>query len=150
MSKVYERDEILAALDQTSDELLGMLARLTPAQRLERGATGEWRVKDVLSHLAFWNDVGYEELTVLARGERTGKSYNNYLEINDQVATQERDRPLAEVEAHFMASHERLANFLKTLPAEQWSRSVRRWAWITMPEHYAEHSGHLKAWLNSM
>ena len=148
MATLHEPITILTEMDKTYDELSTILNGLSPAQRIASGATGDWSVKDVLNHLARWNDVAYEELVVLSRGERTGRDYSNYLAINDRWAQEDVARPLEEVEAHFEASHQRVAALLRGLTPDQWTRSVRRWAWIALPEHYEEHIGYLRTWLD--
>lgn len=147
MATLHEPATILTEMDRTYDELHAILNGLSPAQRMATGATGDWRVKDVLNHLARWNDVAYDETIVRARGERRGRDLSNYLELNDQWAKEDVARPLEEVEAHFEASHQRVANLLRGLTPEQWTPGVRRWAWIALPEHYAEHIGYLRTWL---
>ena len=148
MATLHDPATILAEMDKTYSELQALLNSLAPAQRMAPGATGDWRVKDVLNHLARWNDVAYEELVVLSHGERTGRDFSNYLAFNDRWAQEDVARPLEEVEAHFEASHQRVAALLRGLTPDQWSRSVRRWAWIALPEHYAEHIGYLRTWLD--
>lgn len=147
MTTLREPAEILAAMDAAYADLRAILDGLTPAQKTAPGATGDWRVQDVLAHLARWNDVAYDQLVTLARGERPAHDYSNYLELNDQWTSEDVGRTLDEVAEHFETSHGRIAGLLRGLATEQWTRSVRRWAWIAVPEHYAEHVGYLRAWL---
>jgi hypothetical protein len=141
-----EPADILAEMDRVYDQFMASVAGLSDAQKLEPGATGRWRVKDVLSHLARWDDVAYEEIEAALGGERTGKDYRNYLDINEVWVVEDWERPLDEVEHHFAQAHARVMARLRPLPYDQWQRYIKSWAKNAIWHHYPEHTAWLWAW----
>ncbi len=137
---------ILADMDAAYQDLKAALAGLTDAEKQTPGAAGRWRVKDVLSHLARWDDVAYQEMTLELQGTPSGIDYNNYLETNDRWEREDWDRPLAEAEAHFEAAHARVMDLLRGLPDAQWTRPIRAWAKHAVWHHYPEHTAWIREW----
>lgn len=60
---------LLAALSAAREELLLLSALVPPDDRASRPVCGVWTLKDVLAHLADWEQVGVEGLRSMARGE---------------------------------------------------------------------------------
>lgn len=66
------RDEALATLEEGRAELAALLDRLD-AERLVRAATiggGDWSAKDLLGHVAYWEELGAQTVEEWRRGER--------------------------------------------------------------------------------
>jgi hypothetical protein len=61
--------ELVARIRATSTQLELLIARLTVAQMNQAGAVGDWSVKDVLAHIAFWERYATGVITAARQGE---------------------------------------------------------------------------------
>ena len=64
-----DRDQLVEDLEQARDELRASYQGLSDEQMTRAGAVGEWSVKDVLSHIASWEEVALPDLQRVARGD---------------------------------------------------------------------------------
>ena len=142
--------EVLARVDDGYAELQAALAGLTEAQKLQPGATGHWRVKDVLAHLTRWDDVALVEMRAYLANQTTGVDYRDIQAWNERWASEDWDLPLGQVETAFEASHRQIRDFLGSLSEEQWIRPVRGWARGAVWGHYPERAEWLRAWRGTL
>ncbi|MGQ0602381.1 MAG: DinB family protein [Anaerolineales bacterium] len=94
-------------------------AKLPEAALVRPGACGpEWSVKDVLNHLAAWQEaaLGAVDDLLAKRWARLGANTDNY---NQQHYAQDRDRPLASSRARLRFSRAKLLKRLKSVPEAQ-------------------------------
>jgi hypothetical protein len=64
-----DRDQLAGELEQARSELRASYQGLSEEQITRLGAVGEWSVKDVLSHVASWEEVMLPDLARLVRGD---------------------------------------------------------------------------------
>lgn len=99
------------------------IAGVPDERLLEPRAIGDWSVKDVLAHVAYWDDpvrVGDED----------------WQAANERVFAERADWPPAQVRAELEAAHGRMLAALETktdVDPDDW-------------EHYAEHAAEIRAW----
>jgi hypothetical protein len=111
-----------------------------PEERMtEPGVEGEWSVKDVLAHVAYWDNVDLEMIERFANGvaETEGEDYQA---INERVYAERHGWPLADVRRDLLDTHERVLTALRNTPGFDLSRLRESW------EHYDEHSAEIRAW----
>jgi len=118
------------------------------------GAVGEWSVKDVLSHVASWEELVLPDLARLARGDAAVLASvdlyaTNYDPFNAMIMSLRRNlgpgqvlRELDIVRADFMAAIARLPD--SVLAEGQFGRLLLK---ITA-EHDEEHAQHILEWRN--
>jgi len=97
-----DREELLAQMEKARGELRASYQGLSDEQMTRLGAVGEWSVKDVLSHVASWDEVMLPDLARIAQGETPALASvdletANYDAANAAVMSQRRDRPLDQV-----------------------------------------------------
>lgn len=61
------KDHLVKELERARNDLLASYQGLSDEQMTRAGAVGEWSVKDVLTHVASWEEVALPDLARLAR-----------------------------------------------------------------------------------
>ena len=97
-----DREDLLGQMEKARGELRASYQGLSDEQMARLGAVGEWSVKDVLSHVASWDEVMLPDLARIARGETPALASidvegANYDAANAAIMSQRRDRPLDHV-----------------------------------------------------
>ena len=97
-----DRDQIVKDLEQARSELRASYQGLSDEQMRQLGAVGEWSVKDVLSHVASWEEFVLPDLGRLARGDMPILGgidlYSaNYDAVNSIIMSLRRNLPLDQV-----------------------------------------------------
>ena len=112
---------------------------------------GEWTVKDILSHLAAWQNETLLCVQRAARGEEIGPMIAESVDEWNQRRVEERRRlPVMDVLQEFNAGHDDLLAALNRWPEDSvplgpagWDETARLW-WLT--EHDSEHLGKIQAY----
>jgi len=119
-----QKDKIIAELVDTRRKILDAAAAL-PATQQDEVFLGVWSVKDLLAHLAGWDDTNRQAAAELLAGQmpafyahydRDWQTYNAGL-----VAGYGRD-DFAELLALVEDTHRTLIAFLETIPAEEFDK----------------------------
>ena len=97
-----DREDLLEQMEKARSELRASYQGLPDEQMTRLGAVGEWSVKDVLSHVASWDEVLLPDLGCLARGETPALASvdletANFDAANAAIMSQRRNLPLAQV-----------------------------------------------------
>lgn len=137
---------ILAELERVSDMLLTALDGLADDDLRAPYVVGEWRIQDVLAHLARWDDIAWDEITAERAGQSSERDYANYLDLNDQWAPLDRNLSPAEARTRFAEAHQRLMSVFQDLSGDEWTVLAWRWARHAVWLHYPEHSAQIQAW----
>lgn len=152
--------ELLAKIDAGWRDFHAYIATLSAAQLTEPADAAGWTAKDHLMHLAVWEDSIYALLRGLPRHAQMGVDQATFEmpgpdrtdRINDVIFRQHRDKPLAEVMAHFQAVHDRVVPLIAALsdadlqrpysdyqPGATRSEPIVGWLTGDTYEHYEEH-----------
>jgi hypothetical protein len=128
------------------------------------GVVGEWTVKDLLAHLADWEQrfIGWYEAGL--RGEipdipAPGLSWQDLDVLNQRIYERHRDRPLEDVQQEFSASYEQVLATVEGIPEGEMF-AVGRYAWLgannligvilaNTANHYRWAKGQIRTWLKS-
>jgi Mycothiol maleylpyruvate isomerase N-terminal domain len=94
----------------------------------EPGVAGEWSVKDLLAHVAYWDDPDLPD------------SGGDWQPINERVASERANWSLAEVRNNLTETHERMLTALRAKPDIDPGQVIGDW------EHYDEHAAEIRAW----
>ena len=97
-----DREDLLEQMEKARSELHASYQGLPDEQMTRLGAVGEWSVKDVLSHVASWDEVLLPDLARIARGETPALASvdlesASFDAANAAIMSQRRDLPLAQV-----------------------------------------------------
>jgi len=146
--------ELRRELDARRDELSAALAAMDPALLTAPGLVGEWSARELVAHLAHWNDLASTCLAAAAEG-RLADLVTDTWDVDAQNAEVARDvasMPMSAVRDREAESYERLADRLSALdPAllampAPWGGTVESIVIENGPAHYAEHVEHVRDW----
>ena len=79
-----ERDEILARIDSSWREFQTALEGMPAERATDPGVSGDWSVRDILGHLAYWEEIAAKGIAG-AFGEDSGSNLS-IDELNAQEA----------------------------------------------------------------
>ncbi len=152
------QDELLNVLARSHADLLAVLDGFS-ADEFSQLEAGYWTPKEILAHIAVWNDVCSSYLEELDQGRPISLHQETTQEIN--ARTWERDRHLSasQVRAQETASFQQVLDHVRQLDEDLLNRELRGpWPEITesMPlykvigidtyEHYQQHNQDIDAW----
>jgi hypothetical protein len=116
-----------------------------PDNRLSEPAVGHWSTKDLLGHIAFWEDwaIGYCRRIIAGEPEPEEDSDA----INEGQVAESKGKTAAEQKRYRDEAHARLAAFLPSIRDDdpQFARLVEALGGETWG-HFDEHSAQVRAW----
>lgn len=152
------KPELLQRIRDEQRALEETLARLTHAQMLQPGASGEWTVKDVLAHISAWKRRMISWTGSHLRGEPPDVPLPWDVErMNAETHAKFKDKPLADVMEEFHVSYRESLALVHTLSEEQLRiEYTDTWPmgplWLGVAAnthwHYKEHREDIEVWLN--
>ena len=142
-------DEITVALQRLERSWRGLTEALDgiPEERLtEPGAVGAWSVKDVMGHLAFWD----EQALLAAERHLAGQppaAVPDVQAMNEREAAARTVRTVAEQRAEMERAHELIVALLDSrLPLDPSTVGLCGCLEESTYQHYDEHAGQIRAW----
>jgi hypothetical protein len=153
MDKPTSKAQMLKAIRQERQKLETVLQGLTDADMVKAPASGEWSVKDILAHIAFWEQFFIQRYRAGLRGEKQVMpewSKSGVLnDINKEVYERNLKRKLSDVKKSFHASYKLIFDAVEQIPEEDmfapakydWTGKNTLADYIVgnTSEHYAEH-----------
>ena len=147
-------DELLGALDASHDAFIQALSHVDADLVTVPGVMDDWSVRDLVVHVAFWSEHGADALALAAagRGEEFAYSTAETDAMNARILAEGRSispaAALAREDAAFTAFR---TGFVALDPSLLPLRlgngdTVEEVVRYDGPEHYAEHTAHLRAW----
>jgi uncharacterized protein (TIGR03083 family) len=133
MTRPTNRDALLEDIRQERAALDAYLGSLGEDDLLAPDVVGEWSVKDVLSHLAAWEQLLLGWYEAGRRGEvpRTPAEdlgWSQLREVNRRIRDREREKPLDRVQAEYAASYEATLRVVDAMSGgELFGRGVYAW-----------------------
>jgi hypothetical protein len=124
-------------------------SNLSEAVLLQPGAAGtQWNIKDVINHIATWQETGLRMIEDLQAG-RWARLGTNTDSFNHQHYFEDRERSLAESQKRLRFAQSKLLRRLRTLSEPELLNEFGRqaigwWAKWTTYAHYEEHISDLK------
>jgi hypothetical protein len=151
-------NQVLAELSRTRADLLGALAGLDEAALDRKGVIGEWSIKNVLAHIAAWEDWVVQALPVRVSTGVTPEDFRQRVEDEDrfnaeEVAEREEltpDEQLMELErtrAELLAYLDGLgaATLARAHLWDTWQGTLPEYLLEALRDHEAEHVEALRA-----
>jgi hypothetical protein len=132
------RDEIIGNIERSWESWTGVLDGIPEELTTEPGVCGYFSIKDLVGHIAFWDEQDLERAHKLARGEEVQP--NDWAAMNDQEYEQHKDDTLEQQTARMLDAHARLSADVRTLERIDALKLSDVW------EHYDEHSAEVLAW----
>lgn len=157
MEDRLERGEILRRLRAEHRRLCVTLEQLTPAQVVQPDVVGYWSVKDVVSHLVFWNQFVVDEVNAAVAGKVHPHPPGTGDEINAQAVAEYDGRDWDKVHILFEQSCEQIITLVQTLPEEAFEPGNRIEQVLEETihgalanntyEHWPVHEAQIRAWM---
>lgn len=149
-------DELMAALEAARAEFLDALANVDADLVTVPGVMNDWSVRDLVVHVAAWAEhaVGVLDLVVAGRGAEFDYSADQTDAMNERFLAEARATSpaaaLAREEAAFTSFRERLSVLDASLLPHRLGNgdTVERVIRYDGPDHYAEHTAHLREWFD--
>jgi len=142
-------------LDEAWRSLGVTLATLREEEILEPGVVGKWSVKDLLGHIAFWDDEVAKNMEFIAAGQVEKILRPGSEEATDQWNEREwrkrREWSLARVRDEWQESHRRVEGALALFPEDKLGLDVGEHTLLELfaedtYEHYQGHGEDILAW----
>jgi uncharacterized damage-inducible protein DinB len=157
MAETAEIIDIEAIIEENARaraELMQAIDALPSGRRVEGGLFGEWSLKDVLVHIAGWQDASASLMEMLARGERPVlEGYDGDTDAyNDRLVVESRDQTWEQVMNQLRRTRERYEAGARAmrdrLPAERLvpGRTAERLARADGARHDREHTAQIMEW----
>jgi len=147
-----EKEALISGLVQARRKVLNAARQLTAAQQ-DAIFLGEWSVKDMLAHLAGWDDTNIQAVQEILAGQRPSfwQHYDrDWQSYNAQLVAQYKRDDFAELVAVVEASHRRLIAFLQALPADVYIKHPKIGTLLrTDIKDGHEHAGQVEAFRRS-
>jgi hypothetical protein len=136
MSNAVERveaswEQLLAAVDGIADERMS-----------EPGVAGDWSVKDVLAHVAYWEGraIGIVERKLTGEPDPPGGGLD-FEAVNQNVYAERANWTIAQMLDEFHGTHQRFMAALRQFPDID-TDAIEGNTF----EHYDEHAADIRAW----
>lgn len=137
--------DLLARIEESWSTFLASLDDLTEEQLLDPGAVGEWSLKELHGHIAFWDDLGRENAALALSGRP--RQFDDFEALNQADHEARRSRSLAEERAAMHQAHAALVADLEER-AELGAAAIDSAIAGSTYEHYDEHTADVRAWRN--
>jgi hypothetical protein len=150
-------DALVAALDEARGAFLDALGDVDADLVTVPGVMEEWSVRDLVVHVAAWCEHGSDalELAASGRGDEFAYSSGDTDAMNERILTEARSVSPADALEREEAAFGRLRRGVAELdPALLRLRlgngdTVEEVIRYDGPDHYAEHTEHLRAWFGA-
>lgn len=153
---------LLQEIRERRGALEALIAQFTTQQTDNPHPPDGWSVKDVMAHVAFWENYAAQRLQEAARGE-TPKMLGDVDEarlnqINADALQAGRAQSLEQVQADFARVHRELIDAIQTVPQDPNAVWWALWPDAETPRnliewnttgHYDEHGADLQKWLEA-
>lgn len=144
--------DALAELGRTRAELLGAIAGLDEAALDRKGIAGEWSIKNVLAHIAAWEDWVVQALPVRMATGTTPEDFRQRAQDEDrfnaeEVAEREELTPVEQLMELERTRAELLAylggldatTLARKHPWDTWAGTLPEYLLVALCDHEAEH-----------
>lgn len=134
MGRRLRRKELLQEIRLERSALDGTLSLLTRRQMTRAGVTrGGWSVKDILAHLAEWQQMNLDWYEAGLRGEKPaipapGITMRELPRLNAMIYRKHRRRSLQDVLLDYESNHQRVSSLIESLPDEDLV-TLGRYSW---------------------
>lgn len=119
------KEDMLAKLAESRRDLHRATQGLSGEEMTQVQVEGVWTIKDVLGHIASWEEICLEPLRRYADGDPFKvEAIKDYLILNEELAARKQDIPLDAILDELDAIRQELVAAASKLSAEQWEQRV--------------------------
>lgn len=161
MEELTNKKDLMERVQTSWANWKALLAPIPMARYLEPGVEADWSLKDIVAHVAGWENLMAGWMEAVMRDE-TPEGWPNSNEavdgINAGLYAENRDKLLADVMVTAAKAHERAVAAVTAVPEANlfakdmydWRDGLPLWGLVggNMFWHYEEHMASIQAWLN--
>ncbi len=154
-SSIFGADRLIEEIEAEWTAFQALVADLPEDSACVPGKVGEWSVKDVIAHIAAWEQEGARRIDVILHGDGESLSWPTAAqenEFNAQAVAASSGRSLADVSRSMVEAHQDLVDLLASfadelmtaplqVPAAEW---IPGWTYL----HYQSHAPGIRALKN--
>jgi hypothetical protein len=145
------RDQLLERIERAWQAFHSSYAGLGEERLLEPGVVEDWSVKDLIAHVAWWEEEALTHLPHILAGGRPPRysvTYGGIDAFNALMAERKQELSLAEVLAYAEDTHQRLLALLQAAPDDQITTETRfrRRLRLDTYSHYPIHTAMIRRW----
>jgi len=119
------KEDMLAKLAESRRDLHRAIQGLSGEEMTQVQVEGVWTIKDVLGHIASWEEISLEPLRrYVDGGPFEVEVIEDYLILNEELAARKQDVPLDVILDELDAIRQELVATVSELSAEQWEQRV--------------------------
>ena len=146
-----ERSQILKRIDRAWEALKSAYDGLSETELLEPYVTGSWSVRDIIAHVTLWEEETLKHLPLILSGAKPPKysiTYGGIDAFNARMTEQKKNLSLSEVLRQRDETHQRLIDYLQSVPEDQIDRETRfrRRLRLDTYGHYPKHAEAIRKW----
>jgi len=162
-----DKTTLLNTIQTEYAQLESLVAPLSETQLCTVPLEGEWAIKDIMAHIAVWEQICTRWLAECVRGVTPQPSERTEVGVNDRIYRENRDRSPAEVRELFHHAHQEFlhqVNLLTQTLSEEEINASHRFAWTeywpgssllaviadNSYEHYRDHAQQIRRRLDTM
>jgi hypothetical protein len=141
-----KKERTLERLEREWQALINTWKGLPEDVLLQPGAVGYWSVRDVMSHIATWNEEALKALPLILEG-RPLPRYMGIDAFNAREQARKQYLSLEQVKKELPVTYHKLTDYLQNLPetafgSPRFSKRLR----LDTIGHYREHTAQIAAW----
>lgn len=144
------REQLLTRLENAWGAFRQSYAGLSDAQMTTPGVAGDWSVKDILAHVATWEEEALKYLPLIIEGGRPPRyaSYGGIDAFNARMTAAKRGFSLADILRRLEDTHRQLIVYLHGVPEEHFTSETRFRHRLRLDtySHYPLHTRMIRAW----
>jgi len=145
------RSQLLRRVDDAWTALQASYADLSDTEMLVSGVTGTWSIKDIILHVASWEEEALKHVPHILAGGRPPRYsvlYGGIDAFNAQTTERNRSLSVGEALRQRDETHRRLIAFIQTVPEDQFvtETRVRRRLRLDTYGHYPRHAEAIRRW----
>ena len=119
------KEDVLAKLAESRRDLHRAIQGLSDEEMTQVQVEGVWTIKDVLGHIASWEEFCLKPLQRYADGDPfEAEVTKDYLSLNPVLVSRKRNTPLDTILDEWDAIRQELTATASKLSAEQWEQKV--------------------------
>ncbi len=146
-----KKEKVFHRLEAAWLAFTGSYSGLSRGQLTVPGVSGEWSVKEIISHVSWWEEEAIKHIPMILEGRRPQRYsvlYGGIDAFNSKMAEQKRSLSLARVLKDQEETHRRLIEYLHTVPENQFATETRflRRLRLDTYGHYAIHARAIEEW----
>jgi hypothetical protein len=147
-------DDLLGRLDAEREAFLDALAAVDAGLVTAPGVLDDWSVRDLVVHVAAWAEHATDALTLVTTGRSNEFAYStaDTDAMNERILAAARETDPADALAREEAAFSALRDAVATLDPGLLGTTLGNGDTVEEvirydgPDHYAEHTAHLRAW----